>query len=373
MNKKQLSLLGHFNVLPDPRRMDHNKFRHELIDIIVISIVATICGADSWVEISQFGETKEAWFKQFLKLQNGIPSHDTFGRVFSILNPDIFEKCFREWVATVKQEINHEIIAIDGKSVRRSHGKNEKPLHIVNVFATTNGIVLGQKVVDSKTNEITVIPELLDKLFLKGCIVTTDAMGTQGWIAQKVIENKGDYVLALKGNQGHLHTDVKKIFERENTNDLLKSSYYFKTIEHAHGRDEVRECFVTDRLDQVRELEKWTGLQTVVKIKSTRTLGGVTSTEDRYYISSLDPDAKQILSAVRAHWKVESLHWSLDISFREDESRVRIGHAGDNLSLVRKLALNILKQYEKAKIGIKARRLKAGWDEDYLTRILGLG
>ena len=372
MNKKQLNLVDYFSLLPDPRRMDHNKFRHELIDIIVIAIVATICGADSWIEIVEFGEAKEDWFKQFLKLPNGIPSHDTFGRVFSILNPDVFEKCFREWTNTVKKEMDREVIALDGKSVRRSHGKNDKPLHIVNVFATTNGIVLGQKVVDSKTNEITVIPELLDSLFLKGCIVTTDAMGTEGWIAQKIIENKGHYVLALKGNQGHLHDDVGKIFEILRPAGTLSKEQYCKTTEHSHGRDEIRQCFVTDRLDQIRELDKWTGLQTIVKIESTRTLNGVASTESRYYISSLDSNAEKILSTIRSHWKVESLHWSLDISFHEDQSRVRIGHAGKNLACIRKLAFNLLQKDKQAKSGIKARRLKAGWDEDYLIRLLGL-
>ena len=318
---ERFTLLEHFSVLPDPRRQNHNTFRHELIDILVIAIVATICGADNWIDIERFGQTKEKWFKQFLKLENGIPSHDTFGRLFSILNPDIFEKCFREWVNMIRNKIAREIISIDGKSIRRSHKKGQRPLHIVNVFATTNGLVLGQKVVDSKTNEITVIPELLDSLFLKGCIITTDAMGTQGFIAQKIIENKGDYVLALKGNQGHLHRDAQNIFENRKTIDMFDQDEYYKTTEHSHGRDETRECFVTDKLDHIRELDKWTGLQSVIKIISTRIVNNITSTENRYYISSLKPNAKQILSAIRSHWKVESLHWSLDISFREDESR----------------------------------------------------
>ena len=369
---EQFTLLEHFKILPDPRRIGHGRLKYELIDILVIATIATICGADNWIDIEKFGQTKEKWFKQFLILRNGIPSHDTFGRVFSILNPELFEQCFREWVTYIKQEINQEIISLDGKSLRRSHSKDERPLHIVNVFATTNGVVLGQRKVDGKTNEITVIPELLDKLFLKGCIVTTDAMGCQGSITQKIVENKGDYVIALKGNQGHLHTDVKTIFERESVDDILKSSYYFKTTEHSHGRDEVRECFVTDRLDQVRELDKWDGLQSLVKIISTRTKSGITSMETRYYISSLKPDAKQILSTVRAHWKVESMHWSLDISFREDESRVRIGHAGENLSLVRKMAFNFLKQETTAKGGIASKRRQAGWDMDYLKVVLGL-
>ena len=370
---EQLILLEHFSVMPDPRRINHGRLKHELIDIIIIAIVATICGADNWVDIEKFGQAKEDWFKQFLKLENGIPSHDTFGRVFSILNPEFFEKCFREWIDKIKQEMNGEVIALDGKSVRRSHKKGQKPLHIVNALATTSGIILGQRKVDSKTNEITVIPELLDSLFLKGCIVTTDAMGTQGWIAQKIIENKGDYVLSLKSNQGRLHRDVQKIFDRENTTDILKSSYYHKTTEHSHGRDEIRECFVTDRLDQIRELDKWDKLQSLIRIVSTRTVNNTKSTETRYYISSLKPDAKQISSTVRAHWKVESMHWSLDVAFREDESRVRIKHAGDNLSLVRKMAFNYLKQETTTKGGLASRRRQAGWDTNYLKIVLGLG
>ncbi len=367
---KKIVLLEHFNLLPDPRQADHNKLKHVLLDVIIIAILATICGADSWVEIETFGKEKEVWLKQFLTLENGIPSHDTFGRVFSLLDPTAFERCFLLWTKTVMTHTKGEVIAIDGKSVRRSHTGDERPLHLVNAFATENGMVIGQRKVDSKTNEITAIPELLDILFLKGCIVTTDAMGCQGWIVKKILENKGEYALAVKGNQDRLLQDITAVFD---TPHSVASHEYAQTSEHGHGRDEVRECWVSGNLTQVRDIERWNGLTSIAKITCTRTLKGVTSSESRYFISSLAPDATEILRVVRAHWRVEnSLHWSLDISFREDESRVRIGHAAENLALVRKLALNLLKKEKTSKSGIKAKRLQAGWNDDYLLTVLGV-
>ena len=344
--------------------------RHELLDIVIIAILAVICGADSWVEIAAFGREKEKWLKQFLKLPNGIPSHDTFGRIFSLLDPRAFERCFLAWVKTVRKQTKGEVIAIDGKSARRSHKNGEKPLHLVNAFAAENGMVLGQRKVDGKTNEITVIPELLEMLYLKGCIVTIDAMGTQGWIVKKIIENKGDYVLAVKGNQGRLLEDIVRSFD---TPTIRHASDYCKTSESAHGREEVRECWVTEDLGGIRDRERWDELKSIARVTSTRTAGGKTSFESRYFISSLPPDAEELLEAVRSHWKVENtLHWSLDISFREDESRARIGHAGENLALVRKLALNLLRNEKTAQGGVKAKRLQAGWNDDYLLTVLGV-
>jgi predicted transposase YbfD/YdcC len=365
-----ISLIEHFSILPDPRKTDHGMVRHELLDIIIIAILAVICGADSWVEIAQFGREKETWLKQFLKLENGIPSHDTFGRIFSLLDPEAFERCFSAWVKTVRKKVKGEVVAIDGKSARRSHGNLEKPLHLVNAFAAESGIVLGQRKVDGKTNEITAIPELLDMLYLKGCIVTTDAMGTQGWIVKKIIENKADYVLAVKGNQGRLMEDIVRSFDTPATRH---TSDYCKTSKSMHGRDETRECWVAGELDGIRDKKRWDKLQSIAKVTCTRTVNGKTSVESRYFISSLAPDASKILKAVRSHWKVETLHWSLDISFREDESWVRIGHAGENLALVRKLALNLLRNEKTAKGGVKAKRLQAGWSNEYLLTVLGVG
>jgi len=364
MQKK--TLLDHMSVLPDPRKTNHSQNRHELLDIVIVAILAVIAGADTWVEIADFGRTKETWLKTFLSLPNGIPSHDTFGRVFAILNPDAFERCFREWAHALHSEIRKGVIALDGKSVRRSHHKDRKPLHIVSAFAAEEGIILGQRKVDGKTNEITVIPELLETLHLEGAIVTIDAMGTQAWIARKIIENKGDYVLAVKGNQRRLLHDAKKILEA----GVADSA---RTSEESHGREEVRECVVSDQVSQIRDRGRWTNIRSIARVTSRRTIQGKTSAQSRYFVSSLKADAKEILSVVRAHWKIENaLHWSLDVAFREDESRVRVKHAGENLALVRKFAMNLLRK-DRAKVGLKARRLKAAWDESYLWSIVEMG
>jgi len=363
---KTIPLLEHFRILPDPRRQEHNLKQHELIDILAIAIIAVLCGADSWVEIESFGKEKRSWLQSFLTLQNGIPSHDTFGRVFSLIDPDVFERCFLSWVETIRDRIPGEVIAIDGKSVRRSHTGEQTPLHLVNAFATENGIVLGQRTVDGKSNEITAIPELLGLLDIEGCVVTTDAMGCQCWIAMKIVENKADYVLAVKGNQRRLLSDITKYFDMKTVFDSAT------TIDHAHGREETRECLVTVA-ECVRDKHRWKHLRSIAKVTCTRTIGAVSSSESRYFISSLAPDAAALLRIVRAHWKVEtSLHWSLDIAFREDESRIRIGHAQENLALVRKLSLNLLRNEKNSKIGIKAKRLLAGWSEEYLLKILGV-
>jgi len=364
--KTQLPLAEFFALLPDPRRSNHNTKKHELLDIIVIAILATICGADSWMEIERFGHSKEAWLRQFLTLKNGIPSHDTFGRVFSILDPSAFEVCFNAWVASVRKK--HGIVALDGKSVRRSHDVDIRPLHLVNAFCTEEGICIGQRTVDGKTNEITAIPELLDMLALDGCIVTTDAMGCQSWIAQKVIYCNADYLLALKGNQGSLYQQVKELFAR-----TPSTKERAQTHDRAHGREEVRTCITLPVPESIIATQKWAGVQSAVSVTAQRTIKGKTSTETHYFISSLASDAAELLRVTRAHWRVEnSLHWSLDIAFREDESRIRIGHAAENIALVRKLALNLLRKDTSIKVGIKAKRMNAAWDNEYLLKVLGV-
>jgi predicted transposase YbfD/YdcC len=367
MRRKQRSLVEHFQLLPDPRQLHHRSRKHELIEIVVIAVLAVICGADSWYDIELFGTEKRSWLKQFLRLQNGIPSHDTFGRVFSILDPASFATCFEAWVKDTRISLKDTVVAIDGKSVRRSHGKGVRPLHLINAFATESGLVLGQRKVDGKSNEITAIPELLKMLSLKGCIVTIDAMGTQGWIVKKIKEQSADYVLAAKGNQGRLHRDIKKVFERFRTG-MTRA----QTMGKSHGRSEVRECWATTDLSSVRDVLRWDGLRSIAAITDTRTIDGKTTATTRYFISSLSADASRILSAVRAHWKIEnSLHWSLDMAFKEDYARSRIGHAQENLALVRKLALNILKR-DTGKGSLIGKRKRAGWNEEYLLKVAGI-
>lgn len=365
---KSASLFEHFSIVSDPR-IDRNK-EHKLIDIITITICAVICGADTWVDIADFGVAKEAWLKKFLELRNGVPSHDTFRRVFSLLDPEEFQKGFLSWVKDISALTKGSVVAIDGKSVRRSHDKNVKPLHLISAFAVENGITLGQKTVDGKTNEITAIPELLQLLELTGCIVTIDAMGTQGWIVKKIREQKADYALAVKGNQRRLLQDIQRTMDAK---CHPRTADYCRTSEHAHGREEIRECWITNDLELVRDRERWTDLRSIARITHTRTVNGNTTTQIRHYITSLTNDAEKLLKAVRNHWAIENtLHWTLDVAFREDESRTFVGHAQENLALIRKLSAGLLKHEASEKCGIAAKRKMAGWSDEYLLKILGL-
>ena len=371
-NDNDLSFIKHFKEVKDPRR-EHKKL-HKLTDVLFISICAVIANADSFVDIERFGKAKETWFKKYLELPNGIPSHDTFGRLFALLQPEILKECFVSWIKTIVKSINGEIIAIDGKTVRRSFDrvKGNNAIHIVSAWACENKMVLGQKKVDEKSNEITAIPELLEILDIKNCIITIDAMGTQKKIAERIIENEADYVLALKGNQGNLHEDIKLFFNSiDNKNELDIEFDYFKTIDKDHGRIEIRECYVTSDLSWLTQKKEWKNLTSIIMIKSKRIIDKKTNTETRYYISSLKANAKLNLNAIRKHWGVEnSLHWSLDVSFREDESRIRKDNAPENFNLLRHIALNILKQDKTFKVGLAVKRKTAGWDENYLMNIL---
>jgi predicted transposase YbfD/YdcC len=354
-----------FSRLPDPRRENHNTKLHELLDIVVIAVLAVIAGADDWEEIAEFGESRKRWLKTFCALPNGIPSHDTFARVFSILDHVAFEKCFVNWTKTLVVLKNGDVVALDGKSSCASHGTDARPLHIVNAFSTRHGLALGQKIVDQKSNEITAIPELLNALVLKGCIVTTDAMGAQSWIATKIKAQSADYVLALKGNQGKIHKEVIALFETETP------AAHAETHDVGHGRIEHRVCDVITNLTTLESPEKWEGLQSLVRITDTRTLKDKTTVSVRYFLSSLPPDAAEILRAVREHWGIENnLHWSLDLSFREDCSRIRIGHAQKNFALLRKFALNFLRKETSVKKGLKLKRFKAGLSNKYLTKVI---
>jgi len=366
-------LLEHFKHLEDPRAA--HLVEHRLLDILALSICAVICGADSWVDIEHYGRAKEEWLRSFLPLPGGIPSHDTIARLFAALNPTALQECFLSWVKAVANLLPGEIIAIDGKTLRHSydHGGGKGAIHMVSAWASQQRLVLGQLKVDEKSNEITAIPQLLKVLDLQGCIVTIDAMGAQKEIAHRIIEGGGDYVLSLKGNQGNLHEDVKQLFEWTRKTDFQGIAHeFYQTIDGGHGRIEIRRHWLLDGVEHLLDGTLWTGLQRVGLVESERRLPGAEPTlERRYYLVSLEGQVERFAHAVRSHWGIENqVHWVLDVAFNEDASRIRKDHAPENLSLIRHLALNLLRQDTSAKGGVKARRLKAGWDNGYLSRIL---
>jgi len=364
----------HFSSLPDPRRETANQ-RHKFIDILVIAICGIICGAEGGTAIEKFGKAKEEWLRSFLELPNGIPSHDTFTDVFAKLSPRKFEACFISWVESISELFDGEIVAVDGKTLRRSHDKSygKKAIHMVSAWATENSLVLGQIKTDDKSNEITAIPELLKSLKLKGCLVTIDAMGCQKKIADVIVEQEADYLLAVKDNQPSLHQAIQNYFSDANEANFEGYNIdYAETHNKGHGRIEERRCWVGyDALPRIDNSQNWKALETIVMVESKRTVDGKTTIEHRYYISSSDSTASKLLSASRSHWGIEnSLHWRLDIAFREDESRIRKGYGAENFAILRHLALNLLKKEETAKVGIENRRLMAGWDNSYLEKVL---
>jgi predicted transposase YbfD/YdcC len=366
------SLARHFYPLTDPRNVTQR--RHILLEMIVIAIAAVIGGAEGWVAIAQFGRSKEAWFRQFLQLPNGIPSHDTFGRVFSLIEPAAFQACFRAWAESIRELIPAEVIAIDGKTLRHSFDRTRglAALHVVSAWATANRMVLGQVATDAKSNEITAIPKLLEVLYIRGCIVTIDAMGCQKAIAAQIIAQGGDYLLALKGNQGHLNNEVNEAFVDADARGYAGLiSENVETIDKGHGRYEIRRYRTLEDLSAVPHSQEWEGMNMIGMVQCERHCNGKISEETRYYIGSIGINAETFAGAVRGHWGIENdLHWSLDVSFHEDDSRLREPVARENLAVLRHLALTRLKKESTNKLGIQNKRLTAGWDERYLEKLL---
>jgi len=363
-----------FQDLVDPRV--EGRCEHKLIDMVMIAICAVICGAESWVGIETFGKAKENWLNQHLELKNGIPSHDSFGRLFAMLDADAFQKSFMRWVEAVFVITKGQVIAIDGKTLRRSHDKRlgKGAIHMVSAWASENGIVLGQRKVDSKTNEITVIPELLRLLDVAGCLVTLDAMGCQKDIAQTIRDEKADYLLQVKDNQANLRLDLEDWFVHGDQQAFQGMNMtYHETIRKTSGRVEIRRCWaIADpvAMEHIRHYEGWTDLQTIVRIQRETRIGDQTTHDTAYYISSLDNDARRILSASRHHWAIEnSFHWVLDVTFREDDSRIRSGDAPQNMAVLRTLALNILKR-DTSKASLKQKRFRASLDDHFLLQLL---
>ena len=373
-NEAVRSLNEYFGKLPDPRG-GQGKL-HSFENIFTIAILGIICGADDWTEIEDFGKSKASFLSEFLDLRHGIPSHDTFGRVFSLLSPDAFGECFVQWVNSLCQ-MNGDIVNIDGKQLRRSFDTDsaKSAIHMVSAWSNSNEMVLGQVKVSEKSNEITAIPKLLDVLELGGAIVTIDAMGTQKEIAAKIIDNEADYILALKGNQGDLYDEAIEAFTKFSAKSKSESS---QQIDIGHGRIEERNCYVVAATDYISpDIRcKWKALESIIKIEAYVTYkngkkAGHQVFEERYYISSLGQQPDQLNQAIRCHWGIETkLHWVLDVAFREDDSRVRKGHAPENFATLRHIAVNKLKKERTSKRGIKNKRKRAGWDNDYLIKVL---
>lgn len=366
-------ILQAFATLPDPRKSRNQIY--PLIDIIGVAVIAILCSANDWMAVVRWANAYVGWFQSVGLCLNGVPSHDTIGRFFRLVDPKAFESCFTQWTNSIAEKIQG-VIAIDGKTICNSGDsfKGTKPLHIVTAFAAENDIILGQLRTAEKSNEITAIPELLNTLALKGCIVTIDAMGCQTTIAEKIQEQRADYVLGLKGNQGTLYAEAVNFFDQALDIGAEEAGCsYATTIEKDHGRIEEREVWVTSDLEWLGNVEQWKGLKSLICIRSTRYEKGKTTVERRYYISSLLSVAKRMGEIIRLHWGIENkLHWHLDVTFNEDKSKIRAGHGAENFSLLKRCVLNLVKADTTEKSSVRIRRMVAGWDPAYRLRLLGV-
>ena len=373
--KPKITIADHFAQMEDPR-IDRTK-RHKLIDILTIAICAVICGADSWVAIELYGCTKYEWLKTFLELPNGIPSHDTFARVFALINPQEFQSCFVNWMKSIQKITSGEVVAIDGKTLCGSSNLNcdQSAIQIVSAWATTNKLVLGQVKVDSQSNEITAIPELLKVLDLAGCIVTIDAIGCQKEIVKLITEQSADYVITLKKNQGNLYDSVESLFKTAISKGFegIEHSTY-KTEDKGHGREEIRHYLMLSEIQKQLDTESaWSNFNSVGMVESIRKLDGKTEVETRYFISSLQGNAEKFGNSVRSHWGIEnSLHWILDVALREDDCRIRKDNAPQNFAVIRQIAVNLLGKEKRVKRGIKNKQFLAAMANDYLLRVVSL-
>ena len=369
----RLRLADVFVSIQDPRQAA--KVEHDLVELLVVAVNAVLVGADTFVEIELWAKEKLDWLRGYLRLMHGIPSHDTFGRMFGLIDAEQFEAAFRRWVSSILPALGAEIVAIDGKTSRRSGGVDATALHLVSAFAAGAGLVLGQRATAEKSNEITAIPELLSTLALAGCTVTIDAMGTQTAIAEAIQDRGADYVLAVKDNQPKLAESMEDFWRSFRAHPAVHTPHWFaQTVEKDHGRLETRRCYVFDQLECLDKPQQWQGLRCFAVLESERTINDKTTCERRLYISSLSPDAQHISHVIRSHWAVENrLHWSMDVSFNDDQMRARTKAAAHNLAVLKHITLNLIRLDPiKRKGGIKARRLIAATSDSYRAELLGL-
>lgn len=364
-------LVSHLSKVEDPR-WDKNKL-YPLDEILLLCICAIISGAEGWKDIAEFGRNKLNWLRKFLKFRNGIPSEDCIAWVMAKLSPKAFQKCFVDWAQSIAELTDGEVVNIDGKTLRRSYDRrnNRSAIHMVSAWASTNLISLGQVATEEKSNEITAIPKLLEMLDIKGAIVSIDAMGCQKAIARQIVSQDADYILALKENQPELHTSVKDYFETAKTANFRSvPATYHEQTDVGHGRVEVRRYWLVNDISTLPKTQNWSGLQSVAMIESERHQGSHTTHESRYYITTLTGEAKIVAEAIRAHWGIENkLHWVLDVTFREDDSRIRRGNAPTNFNTLRQLSLNLIK-HARSNMSVKQSRFRAAWNDSFRFKVL---